>query len=342
MRAMDLLKGLYAPEWIDEENRSILVRYYTTVCAEQLEVQDSATANNRDSANYRFRFAWARVTGQKHVSFFPWLIHNPAEDQHCIVESVQRVLPDSLYLICAVPIDHGQWEVAERSMDAAAGLLRQVFGNNVAHDYARQALVNIDTGDMVEPTRIVRLPRSFDGPWLGQDRWVHMEEILNALAKRPQLEKRVFLALELLERGYRETGPSKFFYLWTSLEVLWGTHKTAKLQQALQRAYATNPSFIVNKLGFGALTKLRQAVVHDGEIFDVAQDVEAYVQRLFLDLLIQLVELPCRRLLEKYIQEGFDLSRLSSGQSGHNMLSIHLSASEHPVSQMEPHDSGSQ
>lgn len=67
---------------------------------------------------------------------------------------------------------------------------------------------------------------------------------------------------------------------------------------------------VQNNLGLERLINLRTALFHNGEHHDIPQDVERYIQVVFLDLARASLKLSCKNFVSDYISQGFDLARL--------------------------------
>ncbi len=176
---------------------------------------------------------------------------------------------------------------------------------------------------MITPTPIVKLPQPFDGPFLNNDNFGELQEILDALQDQSlQISNRICLALELFEHGAQETSNSKFFYYWSAIEVLCDTHRTARILGKLANAYAATRGHVQNELGFDLVKLMRTDLFHRGISHDVPQDVERYIQAMFIDLLRLELSLACRRQMEYQIREGFSIDRLRREIGQSNVVTI--------------------
>jgi hypothetical protein len=318
------LNLMWDPTWFPEgSERRIFVRYYSIVG----QVQDQLDPAHRSVKEFNltghsFRVALVKISGQKYKSHHPWLISSDDGVVKVEVELLDRTLPTSLYVVVSTPVAPGAIDPDSmaRRMDHFASLSRCVAGNNFLWTLAREAFVDVASGNMVTPSEIVKLPQPLDGPFL-KGYFEELTALLSALTNHPPVAlKRVSLALELFERGFQERAGSKFFYYWVASEVLCDSHRSARILANLVAAYGTTRGYVQNDLGFDLIKAIRVDTLHRGNPHDLPQDVERYIQSMFMDLLRHELKLSCSRYMEKQIAAGFDVDRLNKDVGRHNVL----------------------
>ncbi len=99
-----------------------------------------------------------------------------------------------------------------------------------------------------------------------------------------------------------------FLQYWTALEVLCG--KANQIRERLRRIYHLRSHREAGEsTRFDALVKWRQQYVHKGIAPPLTQDVERYLQLMFVDLLRDELELPSHNCIaELQTAAGYDLS----------------------------------
>jgi hypothetical protein len=202
-------------------------------------------------------------------------------------------------------------------------MLRLVGGNNLLHEFVRDAAVDVSTGRMNTPTKLVKFPTALEGPFATFETWKLLEEVTESMASTgSQSRGLITLATQLIERAYSSQGAFKFFAYWVSLEVAADTHSSGKIITLLSNAYAQSRAYIQNNLGFQQLWQTRTAVFHSGENYDMPPDVERYIQCLFLDVVREKLELDCNEYMAAMVLNGFDVTRLDRTVAQANILTV--------------------
>jgi hypothetical protein len=320
-----LLENFYDDGWFyGQEKRLVLIRYYSVVNLPRERLSPVPSVERISLSGDPFRLVLAEISDQSYVTREPRLVSNEDGSSRIVVEATNRVLPSTLYALVSAPLLNLEaWEETSRRMGRVAALIRANFGRNFLYELVREAIVEIPSGNMTHASPVVPFPQSFDGPYIEPDRWRALEEILAALdAKQPQMRSRVLSALELFEKGSEETGGLKAFFYWVAAEVLCNTDKSACILDRLSKAYAVKRGFVQNYLGFDLIKDLRTDLIHHGLTHDFPQDVEKYIQSMFMDLLRFHLGLDCHRLMEAEIIKGFVVERLRRDIGLANVISF--------------------
>lgn len=312
----EILTHLFAENWFEENGRrEIYVRYYSMPFTPKADFYIPGL--DGDVVVYSgvpFRVVVAHISEQKYVSHIPWLIHSEAGKNQFLVERIDRVLPDTDYVLISTPIrgtGDNAYEHASFVMDGFVGMLRLAGGNNLLRELVREAAVEVSSGNMKTATKIVPVPTEIEGPFATAERWQQQKELIDAIADAEESERRrITLATQLVERAFSSQGALKFFSYWVALEVAADTHSSGKIISLLAEAYEQSRAYVQNDLGFQHLWETRTAVFHRGEYYEAPSDVERYIQCLFLDVVRAKLGLDCKGYMAGVVQAGFDVTRL--------------------------------
>ncbi|OGA49710.1 MAG: hypothetical protein A3F74_19225 [Betaproteobacteria bacterium RIFCSPLOWO2_12_FULL_62_58] len=346
MPAARLLDYLCNPAWFGgQEARQIFVRYYVPVLVGPDHLRLANTFEQYEIGGIPVRLVIAQISDQIYISNHPAWTSTADGNTALIGEAIQRKLPDSLYVLLSTPLAPIQdWNTAARNMDKLASVLRYAFGMNFVFHIAREAIVDIPGGNMTTPSRLIPAPQPSDGPSLGREHRELLQELLAALAgKSGELADRVLFSLELFERAAQQLSGAKFFYYWIGIEVLCGSYGMQSILSRLEKAYGTKRAYVQNDLGFTQVWRMRTELFHHGQQHDMPQDVERYVQAMFMDLVRFHLDLPCRRHMEMSIRQGFQIERLKREVGTTNVLSIDARPAAHTVPEspgQDPTDAG--
>lgn len=327
MPAAALLDYLHDPAWFgDREAKEIFVRYYTPVSVPEDRIGPDNTFQKYEVSGVPIRSLLVEISDQVYMSHHPSWTSSPKGDTVLVVERIQRKLPRSLYLLLSTPLSPVQdWQTAARNLDKLAALVRCSLGTNFVFSIAREAIVSIPGGSMVTPTPIMPTPQAPDGPFLASQNVASLQELIGALRSAGrELSDRALFALELFERGAQQLAGLKFFSYWIAIEVLCGTDSTGKILTKLTKAYGSSRSDIQNRLGFDAVKVLRTELFHHGRQHDMPQDVERYVQAMFLDLFRLHLGLPHEGHMRQAVERGFCVERLRREVGLSNVLAINV------------------
>lgn len=329
MAQKSLTELSYGSDWFQnqEEDKKILVRYYTIPAHNEAVVSPVKLEEDINFCGTPFRLMICNIADQKFKTRFVTLV-KLAEHAQFHFEEMTRTLPTADYVIVTCPIhstnDHA-YDDAVRKMDQFIGSMRPIVGNGFFLSLIREAMVSVATGNMIEMQGVTKLGGPVEGPFAARLNW---DEALEIRAKLETFgdKERVLLALELFEVAARNAGPTNFFLYWVAIEVLTRKDKAQALKHLLVTAYQKDVSFIQNTLGFEKLVNMRTKLFHHGQSHDISPEVERYMQVCFLDFLRHRMGLKCNFHLQNFIDSGFDVSKLNSPSANRNTarLSIDL------------------
>ncbi len=312
----EIIDLLYVYDWFyHDDDPKILVRYYSisSIDLDQIKDFDPKPANMK-ICDIPFKLALCRISKQEYNSHFPWHVSTLEGKPDFVVEEIKRELPESFYLLISTPInkDHIEgYEIASVWINRLTGCLRSIVGNNLLRGPVREASIEINTGNMRSLTSAIPLPKKFEGPFIAQENWTEIDDILRGIEECDKDRRnRILLGLEFFERAANEKPLNRFFNYWIAIEVICGIHSPGKIQTKLTKAYNKNRSFIQNELAFDRLKKMRTDLFHKGLMHDLPPDVERYIQATVLDILREEIGLPCQRHMQLQVEGGFDVKRL--------------------------------
>ena len=323
-----ILEHLYSKAWFGENaRREVYVRYYSMPFQPKADFYiPGLDGNVVDYADTVFKVVVAHIADQKYLSHIPWLVQSSADNNKVIVEKLERILPETDYVLVTTPIrgvgDQAYLDASVK-MDGFVGILRLVGGNNLLRQLVREGTVYVSTGNIKTPTSVVPVPCASEGPFATVETWEQLKEITNAVSERSNSQKkRIELSTQLIERAFLAHGRFKFFSYWVALEVAADTHSTGKIATLLVNTYGRSRGYILNDLGFETLKATRTAVFHNGEHYEMPSDVERYIQHLFLDVARAKLGLKCREYMATAVKEGFNVKRLDRTVSQAKVMTI--------------------
>lgn len=324
----EFLKSLFVEDWFEENGRrEIYLRYYSM----PIKPKDDFYVPGLEGdvvmySGIPFRVVVVHISEQKYVSYFLWLIHSEAGNNKVSVEKIDRELPDMEYVLISTPI-HGTgghaYETASTLMDGFVGVLRLVGGNNLLRQLVREGIVDVSSGNIKTLTESIPVLQEIEGPFATAETWQQLNELIDAVGTADDKERnRITLATQLVEKAFSSQGAFKFFNYWVALEVAVDTHSKGKIITLLAKSYRRPNTYIQNDLGFDHIWETRTAVFHGGETYEVASDVERYIQCLFLDVVRVKLGLNSRGYMAASVQAGFDVKRLDRTMAQASILTV--------------------
>lgn len=323
-----ILPHISSEDWFEQDGRGeIYVRYYSI----PFNLKDGFNIPGLNGtvieySNSPFRVIVARISQQKYRTHVPWLVNSEVDVNQVLIEQLDRELPEMNYVIISTPIkgaEHNAYNAASLRMDSFAGALRLIGGNNLLRELVREAAVDVKSGNMKTPTKLTPIPASIEGPFATNDSLMQHKELADAIAGAETLVRaRITLATQLVERAFLSNGTSKFMNYWVALEVAANTHSSRKIITLLSRHYGESNAHIQNYLGFASIWKIRTALFHRGELYELPSDVERYIQCLFLDVLRASLGLSPQRHMAEMVEAGFSMERMDKDLIGANILTI--------------------
>ena len=310
------------PSWIKKEEgiTDFFIRYYTYPFIDNKNLTLPFKPGEEISfLGTPFRLNFVYIKDQKFKTSHLWPIKNQQDEVGFYVEDVEQTLPPTNYILVSCPLSNKESKgISEciRKTDQFIGLLRTICGNGLFREIARQATVNYSTGRMTSPSRTIRPPKPCEGIYINETHWLSCFQLLNKVENSP-VKDRLLQSLTIFERAAQSTNPTNFFLYWVSIEVLCDSHNAHKIAEILSNAYKQSTGEIKQNLGLKHLIRLRQDVFHSGKEVKLGVDAEKYIQVLFLDLLNQILDIPCENHIQNYINSGYETETLiTAGKRG--------------------------
>ena len=182
MEGQSILEQLYSKDWFGENaRREVYVRYYSMPFQPKADFYiPGLDGNVVVYADTVFKVGVAHIADQKYLSHIPWLVQSRADNNKVIVEKLERILPETDYVLVTTPIrgvgDQAYLDASVK-MDGFVGILRLVGGNNLLRQLVREGTVDVSTGNIKTPTSIVPVPSASEGPFATFETWEQLKEI---------------------------------------------------------------------------------------------------------------------------------------------------------------------
>lgn len=225
-------------------------------------------------------------------------------------------LPRSAYLLLATPhqIDGTAFKEAETlaRLDRVEALVSIYFGSNLVYKKVFEAVYEATpAGKYSVVGDEMAAIQSSNGPATGADKWELFQEscIRIEAFKDTEKKERINRALEFFHSAKSSPDKSKgekFFFYWTSFQVLCEGKGTMATNSQLQSIYGFSKEEVEDLLLWKGVLNARNDFFHHGKKINLHKDAERYLQLLFLDLLHhQLGYAPVRAALNS--KEHLDL-----------------------------------
>ena len=187
-------------------------------------------------------------------------------------------------------IDLNEAETLAR-LNRMEALLSAYFGSNTVYRKVFEAVFEAKTGGNYSITSdVFATIQQCDGPIMAADNWVYFEETVEQLEVLSDSDKKSRLrrALEFFHSGKSAVDTAvdeKFFFYWTSLQILCEGKGTMATNRKLQTIYNFSKDEVEEKLLWKDIVSARNDFHHTGKKIHLHKDAERYLQLLFLDLL---------------------------------------------------------
>lgn len=225
-----------------------------------------------------------------------------------------QTLPPALRLLVLTPtdLDNPRSEQESRSrLAAAAGLLATLEGRSLLLARLFETTVSLDARGV---TQHVSTPSFFVPPIrepdVSETRWQLLAALASALDGLPPGDaRRIRLSLEWFESVFdlSDRDPIEVaLRAWIALEALAMPDGTniAPINKHLAAAYGISTSEAAQRFLVGKLYRLRGLIVHDGGRPLIDASVLLHTQAVYIDVLFQVMGLPCEKRASASILDG--------------------------------------
>jgi hypothetical protein len=206
---------------------------------------------------------------------------------------------------------NGDEAQAKAELDAAVGLLGAVLGRNIVYEHVYDNILYFDDNKTSATSPIVENPASFGPPFIDAGLLLLPEQIASRIAALSEREQgRAKLGLRWFGSAMIDREVTGFIKYWLALETVAmpNTSNIFPLQSLIAKAYGCSIQDAARQFQIGRIFGLRAAIVHDGRIKGIHENLSAYMEALFFDVLNELLGLPCEhRAGVVKSRPGFDL-----------------------------------
>jgi hypothetical protein len=276
----------------DTEKSSFWVTGYQICCPEALELKQG----------HSFDLEQVRVLIFKGEINYPKIKGAPivrVRDNRLCIEGVKydHLTESTTWLLILQPyiVDGEEREeyLVKRKAGSIAALYVAINGFNMAYTrvFDFQSTLSGEVS-CASPTFIN--PGAFPLPDLSEKRLQSIHMVGQAIDGLDTGEKRrVEIALHWFESGLRSQGLDAFIKLWVAIETLAmpDGSNIKPLNQRLADLYGMSLSEASTKFGVGIIFGLRSRILHGGEDLAINQSLSQYMEALFFDIILSVLNL---------------------------------------------------
>ena len=187
-----------------------------------------------------------------------------------------------------------------------ASLLISVTTRNYAYSRIFDNCVSLISDEATAASDIVLAPHGFDKPL--RSGLEIFQAAAAALTEKPNAERRrIELSLHWYDKSLRSYGVDSFLSNWIAIETLAmpDTSNVRPINLRLADIYKLPYPEVAGRFCVGRLLGLRSRIVHDGEDLTVFAQMSDYMNRLYEDLLHDVLGLQTKRLGELALAPSF-------------------------------------
>lgn len=218
------------------------------------------------------------------------------------------------FLIIAYP-DNSTFERSDQ-INLISSILRINFGNFMIWPVCYRFHINFTSED-ASPWQPMNMPNFYepyrDGPFLGFENGEEINIGISELYQKLKISESSYftnLIGSLIEDAAAESNiAKKVFHYWSAIDSISQTYQESPFIKYLAKGYFRGENidgekikFLNKKLLVTPMRKLRHAVIHEGYKPVKISSLERYLQLLILELLVIRQGLPCKRLIEKFVE----------------------------------------
>lgn len=210
-------------------------------------------------------------------------------------------------------VEQREYEIKARAGFYAA-LYAAINGRNMAFDRIFDNIVALSDGKQTASSPTFINPNAFPRPDLSKEKLRLIHQAGKQIETKEQKDrKRVELSLHWFEKGLRSKGLDGFVNYWVAIETLGmpDTTNVRPLNESLARAYNMTVQDTTSEFGVGKIFGLRSRILHNGEDLPIHQELSAYMEYLYADILFDHLGLPSeRKALTILANPAFNLDKL--------------------------------
>jgi hypothetical protein len=309
------VKDLIPDDWFaNKEESTIFVRIYSSLGIPFDQFSNAfASIVSGSRAKGKVVFWPAVFGGLKYPDHKLFMCADKKGGPLLKVDVKTHEIPESSYVLFLTPkkvdgTDVIESEVASR-LNICVGNLRAHFGLNLFRDLVLEAEFKAGENAFAAPSPPIRIPKPCEGPLLNTASWVQSVEISSILKEQGTDKiKRLKLAIEFLNEAMNRK--DDFFHYWVALEIVCNG-SAQSIRQKLKTCLKLKSLKDLEGIGFDRICTWRHDFFHNGIRPFLTSEVGTYIQKIFLDLLRQELNLePKYYTLLLFGDPGVDLASL--------------------------------
>lgn len=232
-------------------------------------------------------------------------------------EAEIKLTTEGIYLLLLTPFaidgnEATEAEVKERIRNSVA-MLAAFVGKNIVYKEIFSTVVEMSTATAAGFSPVFENPLKLSKPDISKGRLKTISKAYININKLPSDEKnRTYLSLQWFESAIYDTGVDSFLKYWVALETLGmpDTTNVRPINEIISRAYALPIGEARRRFGVGKLQSLRSRIVHNGQVVPIHGLLLKYIEKLYTDILIEILRLPREFGAGSVIDEpGFSLDQ---------------------------------
>ena len=190
-------------------------------------------------------------------------------------------------------------------IEAARGLVNAVEGMNATYHHLFDNQMVLPDGQQSATSPAIQNLNVFPAPFAVPDR---LSAVAGGLAPLPQDDRsRIMLSLRWFDKAERETEPiDAFLKMWFALEtlVMPDTTDIRPINIALTRIYDLSRDDVTTRFKIGRIFGLRSDIVHNGQVRSIHQQLQRYIQAVYVDILFDLLGQASERRAEAVLDDA--------------------------------------
>lgn len=315
MKSAIELRSLASPGWFREIATSKI--WLTAIRSVLVDTQQLHGRVVHEFENARISIIHGEI---RFPDRYPLSLHFSNEGQLVVAPMATHVIERvGAWILIAQPyvIDGQQVDeaVVRNRASQFIGIYGAVNGRNMVYEKVFEGSVEMGGGNIETVSPVVENPHASPRPDFSMKKLDQIRHAVTRIESKSIGERqRIELALHWHEKALQSMGLDGFVNHWVALETIGmpNTTNIRPLNESLARAYDVPIDKAVSRFGVGKIYGLRSRILHGGENLPIHQDLTAYMEGLFSDVLFEKLEMPSDKhaglLLER---ENFDIGRLT-------------------------------
>lgn len=296
----------------DRDKSSIFVAAYRALHADNIQLKTGAVIFDFDRVRAILAYGilnYIDPSGTK--------IKFDSESNATIEISIENAkTEEGSHLILITPYDldgvPGNEAEARSRIKSTVGLLTALHGRNIAYRVVFENVVGVGDDKTTVVSPIFENPNWFPKVDMAADKIALTSIVGQKVALLEEARRtRIELSLRWFENALYDMGVDAFLKYWIAIETLGmpDTSDIRPLNELPSAAYSVSSDDVKHLFKIGRIFGLRSRIVHDGQIIPFHAQLGRYVEALYVDLLLAILDLPSERRLERVLaQKGFDLN----------------------------------